>query len=208
MLIPRTVRPAEETMVASDTFTGLAERLHRGEGGAAREVFDQFSGRLLQLARRNIEKKLAHRIEPEDVVQSAFKSFFVRSREGKIRVESRGSLWGLLTLITLRKCADRVEHLRAGRRDIGREVSAFADRDLPWQQALDREPLPQEAVILAETVEQLFGAVGADEGEVLTLCLQGYSSAEIGLQLGLALRSVQRLRERIRQRLERMQLEN
>jgi RNA polymerase sigma-70 factor (ECF subfamily) len=141
-------------------------------------------------------------VEAEDVVQSAFKSFFVRHREGKLQVGNWNGLWGLLTVITLRKCADRVEYLRARRRDVRREVSAPEGQDQPWQLALDREPLPQEAAILAETVEALFGAVDEDERPILELSLQGYTAAEISLRLGRALRTVQRLRERVRKRLE------
>lgn len=134
-------------------------------------------------------------------MQSAFKSFFASHRDGKLRVGSWNNLWGLLTLITLRKCADRVEYLRAGRRDIDREVSAPAAADPPWQLAPDRGPSPQEAAVLAETVEHLFRAADADERPVLELSLQGHTAAEISLRLGRALRTVHRVRERIRKQL-------
>ena len=58
------------------------ERLRAGDDEAAREVFDRFARRLVGLARRRFDRRLAHRVDPEDVVQSAFKSFFVRHREG------------------------------------------------------------------------------------------------------------------------------
>lgn len=192
-------------MIANDSFTALMERLRSGEDAAAQEVFQRFAGRTVALARRRLHPRLMHRADPEDVAQSVFKSFFVRHRAGKLEVGSWNSLWSLLTLLTLRKCADRAEYLRAERRDVGREASAPEGRDAPWQLALDREPLPQEAAILAETVEQLFRAADADERPVLELSLQGYAAAEISLRLGRALRTVQRLRERIRKRLERMQ---
>ena len=91
----------------------LLERLRSDEDAAARDVFQRFARRLVALTRRQFEPRLAHRVDPEDVVQSAFKSFFVRHREGKLQVGDWDNLWGLLTLITLRKCADRVEYLRA-----------------------------------------------------------------------------------------------
>jgi RNA polymerase sigma-70 factor (ECF subfamily) len=191
-------------MTRNDSFAALMERLRSGENAASREVFQRFSRQLVALARRQFEQRLAHRVDPEGVVQSAFKSFFVRHREGKLQFDNWNGLWSLLTLITLRKCADRVEYFRAERRDVGREVSAPKEQDQPWQLALDREPLPQEAAVLAETVELLCKEVDADERPVLELSLQGYTATEISLQLGRALRSVQRLRERIRKRLERM----
>src|SRR5262249_50870529 len=148
------------------------------------------------------------RVDPEDVVQSAFKSFFVRHRDGKLQVGDWGGLWHLLTLITLRKCADRVRYLQADRRDVAREASAPDGQEQPWQGALDRQPRPQEAAIFAETVERLWQAADEDERPVLELSLEGYTAVEISLRLGRALRSVQRLRERVQRRLERMRQED
>src|SRR5262245_50821048 len=191
-------------MSTREYFRAVMEQLRSREDAAARAIFERFARRLVGLARRQVEGRLAHRVDPEGVVQSAFKSFFVRHREGQLQVGNWDGLWGLLTLITLRKCADRVEYFRAERRDVSREVSAPEGRDPPWQLAPDREPRPQEAAILAETVERLCAEADADERPVLDLSLQGYTAAEISLQLGRALRSVQRLRERIRKRLERL----
>jgi RNA polymerase sigma-70 factor (ECF subfamily) len=191
-------------MTATDSFAGLLERLHSDEDAAARDVHRRYSRQLIALTRRQIERRLAHRIDPEDVVQSALKSFFVRHRDEKVRVGNWNALWGLLALITRRKCADRVEYLRAGRRDVGREVSAPDGPDRPWQVALDQGPSPHEAAILAETVEHLLRAADADERPVLELSLQGHTAAEIGFRLGRAVRTVHRLRERIHKRLLRL----
>ena len=194
-------------MTDADRFPELMERLRSGDEAVAREVFDRFAGRLVALARRRFDRRLAHKVDPEDVVQSAFKSFFTRHRGGTIRLRDWDGLWGLLTLITLRKCVDRVDYFRAGCRDVRREATAAEGQDSPWQLALDREPRPEEAAALTETVERLFRAVGDDGRPVLELSLQGYTAAEIGLLLGRALRSVQRMREQIRARIERHALE-
>src|SRR5262249_40644087 len=125
----------------TDSFTALLNRFHSDEDAAARDVVNRYSRRLIALTRRQFEPRLAHRVDPEDVVQSAFKSFFIRHREGKLRVGDWDNLWGLLTVITRRKCADRVEYLRAGRRDVDRELLAPVGADQLWQLAADREPL-------------------------------------------------------------------
>jgi RNA polymerase sigma-70 factor (ECF subfamily) len=194
-------------MPADDAFRALMVRLRSGEDAAAQEVFERFAGRLIALARRQFNQLLARKVDPEDVVQSAFKSFFVRHREGKVEVDDGGGLWNLLTLITMRKCADRAEYFRADRRDVAREAAGQAADDGrdPVVTALDREPRPEEAVILAETVECLFRDLTAHERPILELSLQGYTAPEISEQLGRAERSVRRLRQRIRKRLERLQ---
>jgi RNA polymerase sigma-70 factor (ECF subfamily) len=194
-------------MAHDDTFASLMARLRSGEDAAAREVFERFVGRLVVLARSRFNRLLARKVDPEDVVQSAFKSFFVRHRAGKLDVGDWNGLWNLLTLITLRKCANRAEYFLAERRDAAREASGPDSGDGPdaWLEALDREPRPEEAAILMETVERLFQDVSAHERPILELSLQGYTAAEISDQLGRVERSVRRLRERIRKRLERLQ---
>ena len=194
-------------MPDAETFSRLMARLRTGEDAVAREVFERFAGRLIAMARGRFNRLLARKVDPEDVVQSAFKSFFVRHRAGRLDVGGWDGLWNLLALITLRKCADRAEYFLADRRDAAREASG-PDGGIgsgAWLVALDRQPRPEEAVILAETIEHLFRDVSAHERPILELSLQGFTAPEISVRLGRAERSVRRLRERIRKRLERQQ---
>jgi RNA polymerase sigma-70 factor, ECF subfamily len=197
-------------MSVNDSFAILMGRLRSGEDTAAREVFIRFASRLAGLARRHLDARLAVKVDPEDVVQSAYKSFFMRQREGELDVGTWDGLWGLLTTITLRKCADRAAYYRAEKRDVARETTAGSSDDSApavIELAFDREPQPDEAAALAETVEALFRAIDdPDERAILELSLQGYTATEISEQLGRAERSVRRLREHIRKRLERMQI--
>lgn len=195
-------------MAASDSFNDVMARLRAGDEAAVRKVFHRYVNKLIRLARGQFDAVLRRKVDPEDVVQSAYKSFFLRYGAGKLEVENWGNLWGLLTMITLRKCLDQVEYHRAGCRDVKREAAAQADPAgaAPWWEAVAREPTPQEAAILVETVEQLLRDLDEKERPILQLSLQGYSSQEISEQLGYAERSVRRFRERLRKRLERMQL--
>jgi RNA polymerase sigma-70 factor (ECF subfamily) len=189
----------------SDSFIDFLSRLQAGDDAAARELFQRFASRLLALARCRFGGGLRHKVDPEDVVQSAYKSFFRCYDEGKIEVVSWDSLWGLLTLITLRKCADRVAYHRAERRDAAREVAPPPDAEgAPWLEPFGREPTPLEAAELGETVERLFAVLDEDERPVLELSLQGYTTREISERLGRAERTVRLLRECVRKRLERM----
>jgi RNA polymerase sigma-70 factor (ECF subfamily) len=130
---------------------------------------------------------LRHKIDPEDVVQSPYKCSFLRHGEGALAAEGWDGLWGLLTAITPRKCADRVRYQRAECRDLGRE--------LPSCGAM---PTPGQAVALTETLEALLGRLDEDERPIIELSLQGYSTREISERPGRAVRSVRRLRERLR----------
>jgi RNA polymerase sigma-70 factor (ECF subfamily) len=176
----------------------------------AGDLFQRFARRLIGLARTHVDARLHHKIDPEDVVQSVYKSFLLRYKDLPIDHDSAGGLWSLLTLITLRKCADRVRYHNAECRDINREAQAATDTDRiePWRDAVGREPTPEQAAVLAETVEAVLGGLTTMERPVVELSLQGYSTQEISEQLGRAERSIRRLRERVRRQLERLNQES
>src|SRR5690349_4176496 len=183
----------------SKSFAEFVTGLDQGDDAAARELFTRFTRQLIALALRNINAGLRHKIDPEDVVQSAYKSFFVRYGHGKVAAINWDSLWGLLTLITVRKCAERAAYHRAQRRDDAREITlAPGDRFVPWLEPSGREPTPDEAAVLGETIEQLFAVMDEQERPVLELSLQGYTTREISDRLGRAERTVRLLRENIR----------
>ena len=191
-----------------DSFAEFLDRLRGGDDAAATELFGRFAHQLIALALRHIDAGLRHKVDPEDVVQSAFKSFFRRYGDGNLDLVNWNSLWGLLTLITVRKCADRVAYHRAECRDLARDVAPPGEQAAPWPEPFSREPTPLEAAALSETVEQLFAALDEQERPVLELSLQGYTTREISERLGRAERTVRLLREGIRHRLERMQRES
>src|SRR5437763_8538631 len=178
----------------------------RPASDVSRALFEQFSRRLIGLARCRLDPWLKHKVDPEDVAQSAFKSFFLRYRTEQFAAQGSNALWSLLTLITLRKCSDRARYYRAERRDMAQEAGTpITGEPEPWSDAVSREPTPEHAMVLAETIEQVLRSVSADERLVGELSLQGYSTQEISQQLRRAERSVRRLRERVRKHLERLQ---
>lgn len=191
----------------TDSFAEFLKRLQAGDDDASRQLFQRFARQLIAMARRRFDGQLKHKIDPEDVVQSAYKSFFYRYAEGNVDIGNWNSLWGLLTIITVRKCTERIAYHRAQRRDAAREISASGSEQAAPLEILSREPTPMEATELSETLERLFADLDDHERPVLELSLQGYSTREISKQLQRAERTVRLLRERVRKRLERMQQE-
>jgi RNA polymerase sigma-70 factor (ECF subfamily) len=193
----------------SDSFADFLSRLQAADDAAVRELFGRFTRQLIALALLHIDAGLRHKVDAEDVVQSAYKSFFLRYGAGKLDAVNWDSLWGLLTLITVRKCAERAAYHRAGRRDVAREVAPphRGGEESPWPEPFGREPTPLEAAVLSETVEQLLAGLDEEERPVLELSLQGFTTREISERLGRAERTVRLLREGVRRRLERMQRE-
>src|SRR4051812_27028355 len=142
---------------SNDSFPRFLGRFQVRDGEAGRELFRRFTGQLVALARRRFTPPFRGRVDPEDVVQSVYKSFFRRYADGGLTVDNWNGLWGLRTLITLRKCAERVAYHRAECRDITREASAppVHEAAAPWLEAPGREPGPHEAAELAELVGRL-----------------------------------------------------
>jgi RNA polymerase sigma-70 factor (ECF subfamily) len=189
------------------SFNEMMAGLRHGDDQAATAVFQRFAHKLIQLARDHIQAELRHKVEPEDVVQSAYRSFFTRYGAGPFEVGSWNDLWGLLTLITLRKCVNRVEYYQAQCRDIRREVVPqrnVEDSRRPWE-PIDRAPTPLEAAVLTETVTRLLGEADGCERPILELSLQGFTVADISAQLQRAERTVRRVRERFKRTLLRLQ---
>jgi RNA polymerase sigma factor (sigma-70 family) len=194
----------EESAMGSDaTFDEVMRRVRAGDGAAETALFQQYVRRLIALAGRQFDASLRDRADVELVVLSACKSFFLRNRRGEFQLDDWGELWSLLAMITLRKCADRLRHLRAARRDAGREV-AWPDGDDDPSYLLDRAPTPVEAAILTDTVATLFQAMTPDDRPVVELILLGYTAQEAAVQLGCSERTVRRVRQRAQRRLERL----
>src|SRR5215471_4942691 len=97
----------------SNSFAKFLAQLRSQDDAAAKEVFERFVHQLVVLARRHIGAGLRHKVDPEDIVQSAYKSFFFRYGAGNLDLDNWNSIWGLLTLITVRKCAARAAYHRA-----------------------------------------------------------------------------------------------
>jgi RNA polymerase sigma factor (sigma-70 family) len=195
--------PAEGVMDSQSSFADLMARLRTGDDSAASQVFHRFASRLIALARGRLHPRLRQKVDAEDVLQSVFHSFFARYAEGQFALKDWDSLWGLLTSITLRKCARRAEHFQAARRDVRREAPPQSQSSGGVWEAWARDPTPEEATLLTETVRELLDGLEPREREMVALGLQGHTQAEISAKVGWGERTVHRILSRIRKRLER-----
>jgi hypothetical protein len=59
----------------------------------SRALFEQFSQRLIGLARCHLDSRLKHKVDPEDVVQSAYKSFFLRYGDQKLAAQGSDAIF-------------------------------------------------------------------------------------------------------------------
>src|SRR5947207_1477 len=137
----------------------LLARYYRGrDEAAAEELFRRYSGRLTALARSRLSQALATRVDPEDVVQSAYRSFFLLARDGEVLLRESGDLWRLLARITLRKVYRSARRHRADCRSVEREHPLPDEREAA---ALSREPTPAEVAALLDELRGVLAPLGA-----------------------------------------------
>jgi RNA polymerase sigma-70 factor (ECF subfamily) len=176
----------------------LARQLQAGDAQAAQQVFYRYAQRLAHLAEKHLSRKLAGRLDGEDVVQSVFRTFFRRSAGGEFVIDSSAQLWRLLVKITLLKVQAKARQHRAAMRDVGVEAPAGQ----AWLLAAQaRDPGPEEAAALVDQIEAIVRGLPASYAQILEMRLHGRPVAEIAEGLGLSRQSVYRALNLLQQRL-------
>ncbi|MDA1013941.1 MAG: sigma-70 family RNA polymerase sigma factor [Planctomycetota bacterium] len=182
----------------SETSLQLVERFQAGEDAGADALFCRYLDRLTRLARSRLSARLAGRVDPEDVVMSAYRSFFLGARNGRFLIQRSGDLWALLSQITLHKLYRTVARHSAGRRSVYTEQAG--DFELDGGPAA-KEPTPEEAAELADFVESLMTGLAPKQQRILELRLQGETIADIAQAVTTSERTVRRILAEIREQL-------
>lgn len=187
------------------------KRLRDGDPEASRKVFDRYVHRLVAMARRRLDPRIQQKEDPEDVVQSVFRSFFERYGAGTLTVQDWESLWAMLALLTVRKCGLRARHYHAGRRDVSREVGgggggggAPADptgsqSGASWEEP-GADPTPEEEAVLHDTIEELLANFpDAKHRHIIRLTLEGLTAEQVSTTVPCTERMVHRVLVRVRE---------
>ena len=69
------------------------------------------------------------RMDPEDVVQSVFRTFFARMKNDEFKIDAEDDLFKLLVRITVHKALRQIAHHRAAKRDPMHEAMQGSDAD-------------------------------------------------------------------------------
>jgi RNA polymerase sigma-70 factor (ECF subfamily) len=176
----------------------LVDLCRAGDQNAARQLFEHYVNRLLPLARLRLSQRLASRVDPEDIVQSVFRTFFKRLKAGEFQIEQEDDLCKLLVRITVHKTLRQVAFHKAGKRDFGLEARQGDDAGDRMLQLLGREPGPEVTVAFLNQLEHFLGRLQPMEREILEMRMQGHSNEEIAQKLGIYDRKIRRVIERVR----------
>jgi RNA polymerase sigma-70 factor (ECF subfamily) len=174
---------------------GVNHNTTKGEDdGFASHVFATYSQQLLQLANDHLNSDLLGKISPEDIVQSALKSFFCRAKLLGISESSQGMIWGLLSIITVRKCKKWENFFHCSKRDVAREVASPDDStmSLPSMRPAAESPSVEDGIVATELIEHLLSNFTPRQQEMILLRIQGLSNEQIAENCKSSLRTVAR----------------
>jgi len=195
-------------MDSQGSVTRLIEQLRsddpRLREDAARRVWERYVPALLDLARHHLDRRLLHREDEEDVLQSMYASFCLRQQRGSFELTGRDDLWRLLVTVTLRKARNAARRHRREARDYRRERGQDGGDSSRSGWALElmdaSEPTPEDAAALNEELERRLRALGDPALRRIALRkLEGYTNQEIARELdNCTERTIERKLARIR----------
>jgi RNA polymerase sigma-70 factor, ECF subfamily len=175
----------------------LVKRLDDGESKAFQDLFDQYSERLRIVVARNVNEKLAKRFDSEDVLQSAYRTFFRRFGDSEFEISNAQELWRLLVKITICKTQTFARRHTADKRNVDAE-----QRDADVSQLLRGGVSGEDAIALWEEVETALKDLPEQAHVILQMRLEGESKTEIGNKLDLSRQTIHRTLKLIHDRLE------
>lgn len=193
---------ASITPKEDEAFQRFALCLQKGEPDAAVLLLSRYSAKLLSLARANLNQRLLTKGDEEDVLQSVFRTFFRRLNEREIELRDWQSLWGLLTLFTLRKCQNQARRFHTARRNVRLEVSLHdGDAQSIRLEIPNRDPDADEVVAFTEILNSFLNRLEPRERQIFERLIAGESIEKLALEAQRSKRAVQRLIARLRQQL-------
>jgi RNA polymerase sigma-70 factor (ECF subfamily) len=188
--------------MTQDELSGdLLDRWRQGDQQAAGELFRRYASRLVGLVRSRLSAKFAQRVDPEEVVQSVYRTFFADAQEGRYELQRGGDLWRLLVAMALHKLNDQVKYHSRRKRAVDRDVDTEEGLFGIGADLLTREPSPLEAVALVDEVEQLMSQLDPAHRSMVELRLQGHTIEEIAARTRFSERTVRYVLERLKQQL-------
>jgi RNA polymerase sigma factor (sigma-70 family) len=188
-----------------DRWERMLQGLRAGDGRCEREFWEQYGEALQRLADRHLGPGLRARVGPEDVVQSACRTFLRRARIGEFQLADSADLWRVLCAITLTKTREQARfHLRK-KRGLDQEVplAAASDTSSGGRELIDPAPSPDEVAEFADQFQQLLAGLDEEERQVVVLKLEECTNDEIAERLGSSERTVRRILKRVQSRLTR-----
>lgn len=187
--------PARALPESDHSDESLLRWFRRGIGQAATVLYFRYAEHLQSLAAARLSPDLAWRIDPEDIVQSVFRTFFRRAALGQFEVPEGEDLWKLFLVLALNKIRNAGTFHRAARRDVGRTVATEVEAGDGGQE--------NALTVLQLVIDEVLQRLPASARQIVELRIEGYEVAEIAARAERSLRSVERVLRDFRDQLHR-----
>ena len=191
----------------NDDLIPMIEGLRAGDAQAAQLFCARFGPALIRVADRRLPGVVRRRVDPEDVVQSACRTFLRRARGGEFTLADSEGLWRLLCAITLTKVHEQTRFQLQKKRNAGQEIErapANSDESVARLDPVDRNPDPAQAAAFADQFEQLLQSLDPEERQIVDLKLQQFTNDQVAEQMNCLSRTVTRLLKRVQSRLSKV----
>ena len=188
----------EATPAEGVSDRSLLRRVQHGHGDASTELYVRYAERLIALVKAQSSGDLARRVEPEDIVQSVFRTFFRRVSLGQYDVPDGEEMWKLLLVIALNKVRATGSFHRAAKRDV-RRTSGGESFDRAMESEAGQDDLALRC--LQMTIEDVLRDLPEAHRRMIELRIEGHEVSEIAASVQRSKRSVERELQNFRTRL-------
>jgi RNA polymerase sigma-70 factor (ECF subfamily) len=202
-LLSASEMPSATPIKAGRTDRSLLRRLRSGEQDAATALYMRYARRLQAVARTQTSAALASRFDPEDVVQSVFRTFFRRATAGQYDVPEGEELWNLLLVISLNKIRALATFHKAAKRSATTTLSLMAADSPGAQQAAPENALQ----ILEMVIDEALAELPESQRAIIRLRIEGHAVDEIAGATRRSKRTVERALQQFRTLLGRLLFE-
>jgi RNA polymerase sigma-70 factor (ECF subfamily) len=176
----------------------LLRRYKSGDQAAATRLYLKYAHRLHGLAVAQTGQDLKTRIEPEDIVQSVFRTFFRRAKDGHYQVPDGEELWKLFLVIGLHKIRDAASYHRAEKRNVQKTLS-LSDNDQDFA-ATAPDQLAENTLQIV--IDELLQSLNSSQKEIIMLRLEGMTVDDIAESTQRSRRTVERTLQKFRELLQ------
>lgn len=194
-------------MLSHGSISIWISQLKGGEAQAAQNLWERYSSRLVDQAKKRLNNVPKQVVDEEDIAICVFQSLCRGAKAGRFEdIRNRDDLWWLLLALTKQKVVDHVRRETAQKRGGGRVLSeAGIGGDTGESEAftldylIGDEPTPDFLISMDEENRRLLGLLRDDHLRHIAMRrLEGYSVREIADHLDLSTRSIERKLKLIR----------
>lgn len=161
------------------------ESVVQRQDGYESETVARFADRLLRLAQSRMPARLRRRVDPEDIIQSAFRSFFARNEDGQFEFQEFPDVWKLLAAITFKKVQQSLRFHERQQRDVNREALVDESGGAITATA-------SSVAVMLDLLETILDRIPEQHREIIRLRMENYSVEEIAQEVGVSTRTVSR----------------